>query len=87
MITTTEITHVSVMANDQDMKLATVEQGLRVLTIAGLHIYFDGNGVTALLERLLMEPEAIERSELLPELHRCAEHQQTRADDMLRQAV
>lgn len=87
MITTTEVTHVSVMASDQDMALATVEQGLRVLTIAGIHVYLDENGITRLLERLLLEPEATDRTELLPELHRCADYQQARVDDMTAQAV
>jgi hypothetical protein len=87
MITHTEVTHVSVMAKDQDINLATVEHGLRVLTIAGVHVYFDENGITALLEKLLDEPEAMTRADLLPVLSKVAEYQQTRALDMTAQAV
>jgi hypothetical protein len=86
-IITTEVDHVSVMACADDIKVLNHGDGRRAIKVAGLYVYLDSDGVTTLLERLLLEPEAAERTELLPELSRVAEIQQSRQVDMIRQAI
>jgi hypothetical protein len=63
-----DITHVEVLVVAKDIKVVDHEGRRRCLQLGGAYVYLDTDGVTALLERLLLEPEASERVELLDEM-------------------
>jgi hypothetical protein len=62
-ITTSDITHVEVLVNDQDIKVTSHEGGRRCLQLGPLYVYLDTDGITRLLELLLDEPE-VDRPEV-----------------------
>lgn len=68
--TQSQVTFVETTVAAGDIKVADHPGQRRVLKLGEVYVYLDTDGVTALLERLLLEPEASERVELLAEMSR-----------------
>lgn len=73
-ITETQTTFTEVLVAAKDITSLTDHvDGRRCLKLGSLYVYVDGDGVTKLLELLLLEHEASHRPELLDELTRCVD--------------
>jgi hypothetical protein len=83
-ITHSDITHIEVLVNDQDISVTDPGTGRRMLKLGQIYAYLDTDGITELLGQLLAQPEATERPELFQPVVAAAAVQQA---DLHRQAV